>query len=192
MDHNTASRIRESAHDLMAESGYFGFSYADIAESVGIRKASIHYHYPSKVDLVVATLKEYRASLVHAAGDLDRNVTEPLRRLKLYIDHLTACVQRNDRPICIAALLSTELPALPDEVQVEVRQHFKFLVSWVKATLKEGVSRGKIHLRHSAEVEAQCFIALVHGAMISSRAFSSPDLFKSITEGALSCFRSRG
>ena len=57
MDSNTAIRIRETAHDLIAERGYFGFSYADIAETVGIRKASIHHHFPSKVDLVVATLK---------------------------------------------------------------------------------------------------------------------------------------
>lgn len=59
MDGNSAIRIRETAHDLIAERGYFGFSYADIAETVGIRKASIHHHFPSKVDLVVATLKEY-------------------------------------------------------------------------------------------------------------------------------------
>ena len=68
MDSNTAIQIRESAHDLIAERGYFGFSYADIAEVVGIRKASIHHHFPTKVDLVVATLREYRAKLVEAAG----------------------------------------------------------------------------------------------------------------------------
>jgi TetR/AcrR family transcriptional regulator, transcriptional repressor for nem operon len=191
MNNDTASRIRESAHDLMAERGYFGFSYANIAESVGIRKASIHHHFPSKVDLTVATLKESRASLVRAAGSLDHNVTDPLRRLKLYIHHLLECVQNNRRPICIAALLTAELPALPDEIQTEVKQHFKFLVSWVKATLKEGVDSGTIHLRHSAEVEAQSFVAVVHGAMLSARAFNSSDLFDSITEGALTHFQSK-
>jgi TetR/AcrR family transcriptional repressor of nem operon len=48
MDSNTAVRIRETAHDLIAERGDFGFSYADIAQTVGIRKASIHHHFPSK------------------------------------------------------------------------------------------------------------------------------------------------
>jgi TetR/AcrR family transcriptional repressor of nem operon len=191
MNNNTASRIRESAHDLMAQRGYFGFSYANIAESVGIRKATIHHHYPSKIDLAVATLKESRASLVQAVGSLDHTVADPLRRLKLYIHHLVECVQNNHRPICIAALLSAELPALPDEIQIEVKQHFDFLVLWVKATLKEGARCGNIRLRHSAEVEAQSFVALVHGAMLSARALSAPALFNSITEGALSSFRSR-
>ncbi|QHN03617.1 TetR/AcrR family transcriptional regulator [Granulicella sp. WH15] len=191
MNNDTASRIRESAHDLMAERGYFGFSYANIAESVGIRKASIHHHYPSKIDLAVATLKESRASLVQAVGGLDHAEADPLRRLKLYIHHLVECIHNNHRPICIAALLSAELPALPDEIQVEVKQHFDFLLLWVKRTLKEGAICGNIQLRRSAEMEAQSFVALVHGAMLSARALGSPALFHSITEGALNSFRSR-
>ena len=189
MDNTTAVRIRETAHDLIAERGYFGFSYADIAEKVGIRKASIHHHFPSKVDLVVATLKEYRAKLVEAAGGLDVKVADPLQRLKLYVQHWAECVKSNNRPICIAALLSSELPALPEEIQVEVQLHFRYLVSWVKATLREGASRKNIHLEHSVEVEAQSFVALVHGAMISARALSSPDVFHSITKGALENLR---
>lgn len=189
MDHDTATRIRETAHDLIAERGYFGFSYADIAEIVGIRKASIHHHFPSKVDLVVATLKEYRVKLVEAAGGLDNNVADPLQRLKFYVQHWAECVKSNNRPVCIAALLSAELPALPEEIQVEVQLHFKYLVSWVRATLKQGAGSGNIHLQHSVEVEAQSFVALVHGAMISARALSSSDVFNSITKGALERLR---
>jgi TetR/AcrR family transcriptional regulator, transcriptional repressor for nem operon len=185
MDKDTATRIRETAHDLIAERGYSGFSYADIAEKVGIRKASIHHHFPSKVDLVVATLKEYRAKLVEAAGGLDNNVVDPLQRLKLYVRHWEECIKTNDRPICIAALLGAGLPSLPEEVQVEVQSHFRYLVIWIKATLKEGTRRGSIQLRHSAEVEAQSFVALVHGAMISARALGSPEVFTSITKAAL-------
>ena len=189
MDTNTATRIRETAHDLIAERGYFGFSYADIAEAVGIRKASIHHHFPSKVDLVVATLKEHRAKLIEGAGGLDHNIANPLQRIQLYVQHWAECVRSNDRPICISALLSAELPALPEEIQTEVQLHFKQLVSWVKATLKEGAARGSIRLEHSAEVEAQSFVALVHGAMISARAFASPEIFQSITKSALERFR---
>jgi TetR/AcrR family transcriptional repressor of nem operon len=185
MENSTAIQIREAAHDLIAARGYFGFSYADIAEVVGIRKASIHHHFPSKVDLVVATLKEYRAKLVEGADGLDRNVTDPLERIQLYVKHWAECVQSNNRPICIAALLSAELPALPEEIQVEVQRHFRYLVSWVEATFKEGSERGSIHLRGSAEAEAHAFVALVHGAMISARALGSSGIFLSVTQSAV-------
>ena len=185
MENNTAVRIRETAHDLIAARGYFGFSYADIAETVGIRKASIHHHFPSKVDLVVATLKEYRAKLIEGVGGLDRDVADPMQRIRMYVQHWAECVMSNNRPICIAALLSAELPALPEEIQAEVRFHFQYLVSWVRATFKEGSARGSLRLRDSTEVEAQAFVALVHGAMISARAFSSSEIFLSIAESAL-------
>jgi TetR/AcrR family transcriptional repressor of nem operon len=189
MDNTTAVRIRECAHDLIAERGYFGFSYADIAETVGIRKASIHHHFPSKVDLVVATLKEYRGKLTEAAGGLDKAIPDPLQRMKLYVQYWAECVKTNSRPICIAALLSTELPSLPAEIQTEVQFHFKYLVSWIKSTLKEGSRSGAIALENTAEIEAQSFVALVHGAMISARALSSPELFSLVTKGALDRFR---
>jgi TetR/AcrR family transcriptional regulator, transcriptional repressor for nem operon len=189
MDNDTAVRIRETAHDLIADRGYFGFSYADIADTVGIRKASIHHHFPSKVDLGVATLKEYRAKLTEASGGLDQSIADPLQRIKLYVQYWAECVKSNSRPICIAALLSAELPALPEPIQTEVQLHFKYLVSWVKTTLKEGGRTGTIHLEQSAEIEAQSFVALVHGAMISARALESPEIFGSITKGALERFR---
>jgi TetR/AcrR family transcriptional regulator, transcriptional repressor for nem operon len=189
MDNSTAVRIRETAHNLIAERGYFGFSYADVADAVGIRKASIHHHFPSKVDLVVATLKEHRQRLVEAAGHLDQTEADPLQRIKLYVQYWAECVKSNNRPICIAALLSAELPALPEEIQVEVKLHFKYLVSWVKFTLKAGARRGDIQLEHSAEMSAQSFVALIHGAMISARTFGSADIFSSITKSALERFR---
>lgn len=189
MTGDTAVRIRDTAHNLIAERGYFGFSYADVADAVGIRKASIHHHFPSKVDLVVATLREHRAKLVESAGGLDHSVADPLQRIKLYVQYWAECVKSNTRPICIAALLSAELPALPEEIRAEVQLHFKFLDRWIKGTLKEGVKRGSIHLQYGLDTEAQSFVAVVHGAMISARAFGSPDLFSSITKNALDRLR---
>ncbi len=48
------------AHQLLADRGFSAFSYADIAEAVQIRKASIHHHFPTKAALVVAVLERHR------------------------------------------------------------------------------------------------------------------------------------
>ena len=47
MSGSTAERIVHEARNLIMTRGYNGFSYADIAEAVGIRKASIHHHFPA-------------------------------------------------------------------------------------------------------------------------------------------------
>ena len=48
------------AENLVRRRGYSGFSYADVSERVGIRKASIHYHFPTKEIMVSTVLDSYR------------------------------------------------------------------------------------------------------------------------------------
>jgi len=55
----TAEQILDLAETLIQTRGYSAFSYQDIAEALGIRKASIHYHFPSKTDLGVAVIDRY-------------------------------------------------------------------------------------------------------------------------------------
>ena len=59
---STAEDILNCTRRLIASGGYNGFSYADISEVVGIRKASIHHHFPSKADLVRAFARAMRAA----------------------------------------------------------------------------------------------------------------------------------
>lgn len=66
---------------LVQERGYNGFSYADIAEAIGIRKASIHYHFPSKQDLVQAVLLRYRKDFV---GRLQEVTDQTLSSMKKF------------------------------------------------------------------------------------------------------------
>ncbi|MGR7122804.1 TetR/AcrR family transcriptional regulator, partial [Klebsiella aerogenes] len=51
---STYDSLLDLADTLIQENGYQGFSYADLASKLGIRKASIHYHFPAKTDLGIA------------------------------------------------------------------------------------------------------------------------------------------
>src|SRR5258706_9278478 len=70
---DTAEQILDLAGLLIKTRGYSAFSYQDIADSLGIRKASIHYHFPSKADLGIAVVDRYvarfGAALVAIAED---------------------------------------------------------------------------------------------------------------------------
>jgi TetR/AcrR family transcriptional repressor of nem operon len=185
MSSETADLILNVAHKLLAERGFSAFSYADIAESIKIRKASIHYHFPSKTDLVVAVLKRHRSRMEAGLGQLEAGVASPVDRLKKYLDHWEVCIRSQSEPFCIAALLGAELPSLPDEVQAEVGMHFTSLRQWLARTLKAGVKLGTLELRGSADVEAEVMMAAVHGGMISARVNKSSTVFKQVTSNAL-------
>jgi TetR/AcrR family transcriptional repressor of nem operon len=185
MQGETADRILQTARTLISDLGYSAFSYADIAEAVQIRKASIHHHFPTKVSLVVAVLKAHRERLLQATAFLTQEIADPLARLHAYVQHWEGCIRDKSQPFCIAALLAAELPSLPGEVRFEVQQHFLALSGWIRETLEEGIRKRKLKLHGTPEDEAQTFMATVHGAMLSARALGSCDVFHAVTASAL-------
>jgi len=180
-----AKRIVEVAHDLMVERGYSAFSYADVSEQIGITKATIHHHFSTKSDLAVAVLKRHRERLEQATQYLEGKVQDPLAMLHAYVQHWEACIADRSVPICVAALLSAEMPVLPEAVQAEVRRHFEVLSSWLERTLRAGVAGKVISLNGTPAEEAQFLMAAVHGGMLSARASGSCDVFKIVTTSAL-------
>ena len=179
---DTAGKLVGGAAQLIMRVGYNGFSYADLSERFGIRKASIHYHFPSKADLVVAVVEQARAGIRDQIAALDEGSPVALDQLRFYTGYWERCIKDQSAPFCLAAVLAAELPSLPDEVAASVRGHFVDLGKWLERLLELGVEQGTVHLEASPEIEAQAFMAAVYGAMLAARAFDDPERFHVIVE----------
>lgn len=178
---STADDILACARTLIVAGGYNGFSYADIAEVVGIRKPSIHHHFASKVDLVRTLVARYREEGQAGLAVLERNTPDMREQLESYVAYWEACITDATAPFCICALLASELPILPEEVALEVRAHFRFLASWLTSVMERGKRSGRLTFSGTARVEAEAFMATIHGAMLSARAYGDPKMFGVIT-----------
>ncbi|GAA0769638.1 TetR/AcrR family transcriptional regulator [Ideonella azotifigens] len=176
-DDSTLDRILRSAHQLILQRGFHGFSYADVADQVGIRKPSIHHHFPTKVDLVRTLVANYRQAAAAGLAAIRTNVADPAAQLRAYVGYWERCVATDTDPFCLCALLAAELPSLPPEVAAEVRGHFQALVAWLQAALQDGAAGGQLRLSQPVEVEAHTFMAAVHGALLTARAAGEPSLF---------------
>jgi TetR/AcrR family transcriptional regulator, transcriptional repressor for nem operon len=185
MQGETSERILDAANALLIDRGYSAFSYADIAETVKIRKASIHHHFPTKAGLVVAVLKRHRSRISEGMKALDDESENPLARIKKYYKYWEGCIEGRTLSFCIGALLGAEMPSLPEEVQAEVRLHFSMLTEWFERTLKAGTKERAIQLQGTVATEAQMLIAVLHGAMLSARATNNCDVFRSLSQAAL-------
>jgi TetR/AcrR family transcriptional repressor of nem operon len=181
----TSDEILACARTLIIAGGYNGFSYADIADVVGIRKASIHHHFPSKVDLVKALVIGYREAAEEGVKQLEQGIPGPLEQLRAYVQYWKTCIGDASAPFCVCALLASELPILPDEVAMEIRTYFRFLSGWLTSVLERGVQQKLISLRHAPRIEAEAFMATVHGAMLSARAYGDAEIFGAIMDPQL-------
>jgi TetR/AcrR family transcriptional regulator, transcriptional repressor for nem operon len=176
----TADDILACTRSLIIAGGYHGFSYADIANVVGIRKPSIHHHFPSKVDLVRTLVARYREEARAGIAHLERNISDPIELLRSYTVYWEACITNASAPFCVCALLASELPVLPEAVAIEVRAHFRWLSNWLASVLERGSQEGRLQLVTTPRVEAETFMATVHGAMLSARAYGDPKTFGTI------------
>lgn len=169
---STEQAILDCARALIVRGGYNGFSYADIAATVGIRKPSIHYYFPAKEDLVRTLVHRYRLEAEAGLDALARGASGPPEQLRGYLGFWSTCIADGTMPICVCALLASELPLLPASVAAEVGAHFRTLTAWLSAAL-------------GSEPDAEVFMATVHGAMLSARACANPQLFTTITDSLI-------
>ncbi|MCB8876029.1 TetR/AcrR family transcriptional regulator [Acidisoma silvae] len=177
---DTAGKLVAGAADLIMRGGYNGFSYADLAERFAIRKASIHHHFPSKTDLVIAAIDQARAATRAQVAQLQDGTVDAMDQLLRYTGFWQSCITDQSMPFCLAGVLAAELPSLPPDVAAAVRGHFSDLAGWMKQVLAQGRAQGTMRFAGTPGEEAERFIAAVYGAMLAARAFDDPARFGAI------------
>src|SRR5688572_25133762 len=103
---DTAQRILDIAERLVQTRGFNGFSYADIAESMKVTKASLHYHFRSKAELGKRLIERYEKNFLDALGGITASTQDARERLRRYAD-IYAGVVNNNR-MCLCGMLAAE------------------------------------------------------------------------------------
>nr|WP_228717818.1 TetR/AcrR family transcriptional regulator [Klebsiella pneumoniae] len=111
----TRERLLSEAEHLMREKGYSVFSYADLSKIVGITKASIHHHFPTKDILGEQVVIQAFSDTQRVFEQIEATEKSAERRIAAYIDifaqshkaSLLHCVVRCQQrpPICLRQLL---------------------------------------------------------------------------------------
>ncbi len=175
-----AAEIVAHARSLLEAGGYNSFSYADISARVHISKASIHHHFPSKAELVRVVVARYREEAREGMEALDRQLADPLAELNAYVNYWSTCIRGGTSSFCICAMLAVELQTIPSEIADEVRGHFQDLTVWLTSVLEKGKVMRQLYLQGSPAIEAQAFMAAVHGAMLAARGSGDPQTFQAL------------
>lgn len=186
----TASKLIDEASQLIADVGYNGFSYADLSQRLGIRKPSIHHHFPSKVDLVVAVVERQRTFIRSQLAALENDNSDAFGQLSAYVDYWKHCIEEESTTFCLAGVLATELPSLPADVATAVQGHFNDLGQWLERVMATGMEQGTIQLELEPKTSSQFFQTAVYGAMVMARAYGDPSKFTFIVDTFLTRMRS--
>lgn len=136
--------------------------------------------------IVRALVAQYRQEAEAGVAELERQVSDPLGQLRAYTGYWEACIMDATAPICVCALLASQIPVLPVDVAMEVRAHFRVVSAWLTSVLEARCRAGAVcGWPGRQKSEAEVFMAAVHGAMLSARAYGDPKMFGVVTRPLL-------
>ncbi len=182
---DTRRELLNMADTLVRTRGYNGFSYRDLAEQIGIKTASIHYHFPTKGDLGEALIENEREVFARNLAQLDAAEKDPRRRLERFIQLFQATTIGCDNRMCLGAMLAVEQETVPDAVGEAVRRLFAANEDWLAKLLEEGRKTRQFRFKGSADVAARFLFSSLEGALVTARAFHDTGRFEATTRWIL-------
>ena len=172
-----ASEILDIAERFVRRNGYNGFSFRDVASRVGIKSASVHYHFPTKTDLGAAVARRYTDRFMDGLGDPQATQTPLNDYVAAFRDGLT-----RDGQMCLCGVLGAESSALPAEVAAEAKRFCELNIAWlVRALSPRNPTSGAQD--PSLRRQALVILSALEGAMIVARNLGNLAVFDEIAAG---------
>lgn len=165
-----AAEILDSAERSMRRGGFDAVSFRDLAADVGIKSASVHYHFPHKADLGEALVQRYTERFLDVLGAPDDENETVAMRIGRFVEAYRSVVLE-DGLLCLCCVLGSETLNLPAPVAGAVEQFFSRVLDWTNTALAlttEG---------NEAGLTGAQILSSLQGAMILALAMKQPQLF---------------
>lgn len=160
--------IMDAAERRMQAGGFFGFSFREVAADVGIKSASVHYHFPTKEDLAAAVIRRWAD---RTSGNIDRALAKDPDPVRVWTKAFRGTAF-SEPHMCPCTVLGSSAHDLPKPVAAEVKRFFKMCLDKLVAS---GLSPGK----------ASEFLSTIIGAMVVANALGDSGEYDRATRDVL-------
>jgi TetR/AcrR family transcriptional repressor of nem operon len=174
---NAREAILLAAREAAMARGYSGINFRDLAETVGIKAASINYYFANKALLGEAVARRYWEDIERDLDGIADRAKDPLDALRQYPSIFRASLERDNR-MCLSSFMAAEHDELPAPVLTEVQRFADVNVAWLSRQLVAARIGGP----DNVEARARAIYAAVAGAQILARSRSDVAVFDALIE----------
>ncbi|AVE03243.1 TetR family transcriptional regulator [Pseudomonas palleroniana] len=164
MSENAREAILEAAKAAAQTHGYNGINFRSIGEIVGIKNASIYYHFASKADLGAAVAERYWQDTAKVLEGIRASNPEPQRCLELYPSIFRTSLENGNR-LCLFSFMAAEYEDLPDEVKQQLKTFAEVNIEWLAQVLALAGTASE----DLCKTRARAIYAAVAGAQLIAR-----------------------
>lgn len=181
MTTDTKTALLDCATKAAMSRGFDGFSYADLSAAVGIRKASIHHHFPTKAALSAALVERYHQQNDTACARIAETAETGAERLAAMIDIYRQALNGGET-LCLCVSFSISTESLTDEVSAQITGFRAMMRRWFKEAFAQGAKDGSLTLQSTPHKEALYALALLEGAHLAARCERNTATFEHTVE----------
>ena len=143
----TKQRILDAALELFSTQGFEATSIAQIADAVGVRKASLYSHFDSKQDildrLIESIMEDYAKHSVRSLADRIGDELDPDGVVRLVTEQIRYTV--HDEHVSRARkMLTIEQYRNPQLAELKTKQSYTDVLVFAEALMERLVCEGKL------------------------------------------------
>ncbi|MFM9922490.1 TetR/AcrR family transcriptional regulator [Variovorax sp. H27-G14] len=181
---STREQILSVARGFVETRSYLGFSFQDVADAVGVRKASLYHHFPTKEALGIAVIRE--ATQGFKDWDTARS-REPSDALESYF-RMYRNTLRAGSAVCPAGALAPGWGVINEELRQAVQELRNTQVTWLTGVLG---ALGSVHAKEPQSAKSSKSTKSAKAPKPPSVASQAAYVF-SVCQGALLSARMTG
>ena len=175
MSQTMKDKILQAAEDRVRGAGFAEMSFRDLAKDVGIKSASVHYHFPTKPDLGEALVQRYAEQFEAHLAQIDQDDLQ--KALDGFVALYSQALVLNES-ICLCAVMGAEAIGLPENVNQRTKAFFAMNKTWLEQLFTQ-------HGIDNASDKAGLVVAALEGGMIVASASNDRTLFDRVARTAM-------
>ena len=179
---DTKSKILKEGRSLLQRHGYNGYSFQDIADTIGIKKPSLYDHYSSKEELMVAILEEYDKLFIEWTEKVHALPPKEKIRQVFHVFYSFSC---DSKKVCPVLALITDLKVLSKPVQTAMKAFIDKWLTWLSAVIKEGQKSKSIRSDLKPDALSQMIYSQIMGAQLQAKIKNNPNIILDAASGVL-------
>ncbi|MDJ0653953.1 MAG: TetR family transcriptional regulator [Xanthomonadales bacterium] len=158
-------QIEAAATQAIQKGGLNSVSFRDLAEEVGVKSSSVHYHFRTKADLAQSVVRDYTARFDARLAEIDRSESTLDGKLQGLAQVFEDVLSGND--FCLCGMMAAELNGLDGPTRLALRGFFEMSEQWLEKALS-GSSSG-LALGLSSHQWAMILMSGLEGAILVDR-----------------------
>lgn len=157
----------DAAERMTQTSGVNGFSYLDLADEVGVKTSSIHYHFKTKADLLLALVERLENIHGQAMRRMQEEIASPETRIRQVVKLFQSYVKENK--FCLCGMMAAELQSISEDIKTRLKSYFNQFQNWLEKQFKEMKKKDPKGL-------AIGFVVALEGSVLLARLNNDPKL----------------